>query len=138
MTIDTIGSAAPARQADRAPANDSAAALGAPRAPATAVETVAAVKGPANVPTSEQLKEAVSQLNKASQDKSQGLEFSIDNDSKRTVVKVIDQTTKEVLRQIPTPEALEIAKALESKSSTAGLLIQQTCLLYTSPSPRDS
>ena len=126
MTIDTIGSATPARQADRAPSSDAAAALGAPRAPATAVDTAKAVKGPNNVPTSEQLKEAVSQLNKASQDKSQGLEFSIDNDSKRTVVKVIDQTTKEVLRQIPTPEALEIAKALESKSSTAGLLIQQT------------
>ena len=127
MTIDTIGSATSARSADRTPVSgDVATALGAPRAPATAVETAAAVKGPANVPTSEQLKEAVSQLNKASQDKSQGLEFSIDNDSKRTVVKVIDQTTKEVLRQIPTPEALEIAKSLESKSSTAGLLIQQT------------
>lgn len=127
MTIDTIGSATPARPADRTPVSgDAATAVGAPRAPATAVETAAAVKGPASVPTSEQLKEAVSQLNKASQDKSQGLEFSIDNDSKRTVVKVIDQTTKEVLRQIPTPEALEIAKALESKSSTAGLLIQQT------------
>ena len=127
MTIDTIGSATPARPADRSPVGgDAATAAGAPRAPATAVETAAAVKGPANVPTSEQLKEAVSQLNKASQDKSQGLEFSIDNDSKRTVVKVIDQTTKEVLRQIPTPEALEIAKALESKSSQAGLLIQQT------------
>lgn len=125
MTIDTIGSATPARQADRA-ASDAAVSLGAPRAPATAVETAAAVKGPANVPSSEQLKEAVSQLNKASQDKTQGLEFSIDNDSKRTVVKVIDQTTKEVLRQIPTQEALEIAKALESKSTTAGLLIQQT------------
>jgi flagellar protein FlaG len=127
MTIDTIGSAAPARPADRASAgSDAAASPGAPRAPATAVETAAAVKGPANVPSSEQLKEAVSRLNKASQDKTQGLEFSIDNDSKRTVVKVIDQTTKEVLRQIPTQEALEIAKALESKSSTAGLLIQQT------------
>ncbi|MEO5932392.1 MAG: flagellar protein FlaG [Duganella sp.] len=127
MTIDTIGSAAPARPADRAAVNgDAAATPGAPRAPATAVETAAAVKAPASVPTSEQLKEAVSRLNKASQDKSQGLEFSIDDDSKRTVVKVIDQTTKEVLRQIPTPEALEIAKALESKSSQAGLLIQQT------------
>jgi flagellar protein FlaG len=127
MTIDTLGSATSARPADRAPvSSDAATALGAPRAPATEVETAAAVKGPANVPSSEQLKEAVSQLNKASQDKSQGLEFSIDNDSKRTVVKVIDQTTKEVLRQIPTPEALEIAKALESKSTTAGLLIQQT------------
>nr|WP_315399776.1 flagellar protein FlaG [uncultured Duganella sp.] len=127
MTIDTIGSATPSRAAERAPVSgDAAVALGAPRAPATAVETAAAVKAPANVPTSEQLKEAVSKLNKASQDKSQGLEFSIDNDSKRTVVKVIDQTTKEVLRQIPTPEALEIAKALESKSGSAGLLIQQT------------
>ena len=126
MTIDTIGSATSARPAERAPVGDAATALGAPRAPALAVETASAVKGPANVPTAEQLKEVVSQLNKASQDKSQGLEFSIDNDSKRTVVKVIDQTTKEVLRQIPTPEALEIAKALESKSSTAGLLIQQT------------
>jgi flagellar protein FlaG len=68
----------------------------------------------------------VSQLNKSAQAKSQGLEFSIDNDTKRTVVKVVDQSTKEVLRQIPTPEALEIAKALESKSSNTGLLIQQT------------
>jgi flagellar protein FlaG len=127
MTIDSIGSASASRQADRTPASgDAAPAPGTLRAAATALETAAAVKGPASVPTSEQLKEAVSQLNKASQDKSQGLEFSIDNDSKRTVVKVIDQITKEVLRQIPTPEALEIAKALESKSSTAGMLIQQT------------
>lgn len=127
MTIDTIGSTTQPRPAERAPVGgEAAASLGAPRAPATAVDTAAAVKGAANVPTSEQLKEAVSQLNKASQDKTQGLEFSIDNDSKRTVVKVIDQTTKEVLRQIPTQEALEIAKALESKSGQAGLLIQQT------------
>jgi flagellar protein FlaG len=77
------------------------------------------------VPTLDQVNEAVSQLNKSSQAKSQGLEFSVDNDTKRTVVKVVDQSTKEVLRQIPTPEALEIAKSLESKAST-GLLIQQT------------
>jgi flagellar protein FlaG len=127
MTIDTIGAVTSSRPADRALVNaDSAITPGAARAPATAVETAAAVKGPDNAQSAEQLKQAVSQLNKASQDKSQGLEFSIDKDSKRTVVKVIDQSTKEVLRQIPTLEALEIAKALESKSSTAGLLIQQT------------
>jgi flagellar protein FlaG len=123
MTIDTIGPASQPRPADRTP--DAAAAQGAARAPATALDTVAAVKAPAAVPTLDQLSHAVSQLNKSAQAKSQGLEFSIDNDSKRTVVKVIDQTTKEVLRQIPTPEALEIAKSLESKSGT-GLLIQQT------------
>jgi flagellar protein FlaG len=126
MTIDTIGSATSARQADRTPVGtDAALAQGAARAPATAVETAAAVKAPSAAPSLAQVNEAVSQLNKSSQAKSQGLEFSVDTDSKRTVVKVVDQTTKEVLRQIPTPEALEIAKALESKSST-GLLIQQT------------
>lgn len=126
MTIDTIGSATTARTADRTPVNsDAAAAQGAARAPATAVETAAAVKAPSAAPSLDQVNEAVSQLNKSVQAKSQGLEFSVDSDSKRTVVKVVDQTTKEVLRQIPTPEALEIAKSLESKSST-GLLIQQT------------
>ncbi len=53
---------------------------------------------------------------------SQDLEFSIDEDSDRTVVKIIDQKTKEVLRQIPSPEALAIAKALDQAK---GLLIQQ-------------
>jgi flagellar protein FlaG len=127
MTIDTIGSASTARPAaERAPAaSDAAVAQGAARAPATAVETAAAVKAPSAAPSLEQVSEAVSQLNKSAQAKSQGLEFSIDSDSKRTVVKVVDQTTKEVLRQIPTPEALEIAKSLESKAST-GLLISQT------------
>ncbi|NVM75451.1 flagellar protein FlaG [Duganella sp. SG902] len=128
MTIDTIGSATSAasgRPAERAPVSSDAAAQGAARAPATAVETAAAVRAPAAAPSLEQVSEAVSQLNKSVQAKSQGLEFSIDSDSKRTVVKVVDQTTKEVLRQIPTPEALEIAKSLEAKSST-GLLIQQT------------
>ncbi|CAN7683264.1 flagellar protein FlaG [Duganella sp. LjRoot269] len=124
MTIDTIGSASqPRPAADRTP--DAGVAQGTVRVPATALDTVAAVKAPAAVPSLDQVSHAVSQLNKSAQAKSQGLEFSIDNDSKRTVVKVIDQTTKEVLRQIPTPEALEIAKSLESKSGT-GLLIQQT------------
>ena len=124
MTIDSIGSAAPARTAERPNVGAETAALQqAGRAPATALETAAAVKGPAPTPTLEQVTQAVSQLNKSSQAKSQGLEFSIDQDSKRTVVKVIDQTTKEVLRQIPSPEALEIAKSLDS---TKGLLIKQT------------
>jgi flagellar protein FlaG len=126
MTIDTIGTATPARTAERAPvSSDAAAAQGAARAPATAVETANAVKASAAVPTLDQVNEAVSQLNKSAQAKSQGLEFSVDSDTKRTVVKVIDQSTKEVLRQIPSPEALEIAKSLESTSGT-GLLISQT------------
>jgi flagellar protein FlaG len=57
------------------------------------------------------------------QGRAQSLEFSIDDDSNRTIVKVIDQSTKEVLRQIPTPEALQIAKSIDARSG--GLLVDQ-------------
>ncbi|TFW26016.1 flagellar protein FlaG [Duganella callida] len=128
MTIDTIGSATTARPADRSAVSpDAAAASGVARAPATAVETVNAVKGSAPVPTLDQVSEAVSKLNKSPQAQSSGLEFSIDTDTKLTVVKVVDQSTKEVLRQMPTPEALAIAKALDEQiKSSPGLLLQQT------------
>jgi flagellar protein FlaG len=38
------------------------------------------------------------------------------------VVKVIDQQTKEVIRQVPTQEVLEISKAIDRAQ---GLLIRQ-------------
>ena len=65
----------------------------------------------------------LSDINKAMQFMSRELEFSVDTDSQRTVVKIIDQQTKEVIRQMPTAEALEIGKALEK---VQGLLIRQT------------
>ena len=69
------------------------------------------------------VKQAVSEINKAMQFMSRQLEFSVDTDSERTIVKVIDQQTREVIRQMPTKEALEIGKALEKAQ---GLLIKQT------------
>lgn len=124
MTIDSISAASAPRPAERSPAGAEPVALqSAGRTPAATLETAAAVRGNAPAPTLEQVNNAVSELNKSSQAKSQGLEFSVDNDSKRTIVKVVDQTTKEVLRQIPSPEALEIAKSLDT---TKGLLIRQT------------
>ena len=123
MTIDTIGSPgsiAAGRTTERA--LEATMTTGGGRAPAIATQTANAIQG---MPSLEQVNQAVSNLNQSAQAKSQGLEFSIDSDTQRTVVKVIDQSTKEVLRQIPTPEALDIAKALESKA-TKGVLIQQT------------
>jgi flagellar protein FlaG len=119
MSIQSIGS--PGNRADRAP--DAAVLQPAARAPATALETRAAVEKAAPAPSLEQLTHAVSNINKSLQTLSQDLVFSIDNDSNRTIVKVVDQKTKEVIRQIPSPEALEIAKALDT---VQGLLIRQT------------
>lgn len=70
-----------------------------------------------------EVKQAVVEINKAMQFMSRQLEFSVDTDSERTIVKVIDQQTREVIRQMPTKEALEIGKALEKAQ---GLLIKQT------------
>src|SRR5471030_3230771 len=108
MTIDTIASSG---------------AVNTPRAPdrSSAGTSTAAVAGS---PPASALDQALDKLNKSPQASAQGLEFSIDPDSKRTVVKLVDQNTKEVLRQIPSKEALAIADALDTTSK--GLLIQQT------------
>ena len=77
------------------------------------VQTTDAVQRSAPAPSMDQVKQAVEDINKSMQSLSQGLEFSIDADSKQTIVKVIDPQTKEVLRQMPSQEALEIAKTLD-------------------------
>lgn len=126
MTIDTIaasGAVSTPRAPERSGAGAAASAAqpGTPQTPATPTDTVDAVKGAA---AASALDQAVDKLNKSPQASAQGLEFSIDPDSKRTVVKLVDQNTKEVLRQIPSKEALAIAAALDTTSK--GLLIQQT------------
>jgi flagellar protein FlaG len=122
MTIDSITATVP--RAERAGAAPDFVALPvAGRSPAAAVETVAAVKGKDAPPSRKDVEDAVAKLNRSVQERAQGLEFSIDDDSQRTIVKVIDQRTKEVLRQIPTPEALQIAKSIDARSG--GLLVNQ-------------
>lgn len=121
MDIQSTSNAPPATaaalpQKSAAPSEVQAAAKPAP------VETAAAVQQAAPAPTLAEVAQAVRNINRAMQEQSQDLEFTIDDDSKRTVVKVVDQKTKEVLRQIPTVEALEIAKALDQMK---GLLIHQ-------------
>ncbi|MFZ6744165.1 flagellar protein FlaG [Undibacterium sp. JH2W] len=73
--------------------------------------------------SADDVNKAVAEINKSLQLSSQNLEFSVDNDAKEVVVKIVDQQTKQVIRQIPTEEALEIAKSLDKLQ---GLLIKQT------------
>jgi len=46
------------------------------------------------------------------------LQFSVDQDTGRTVVTVRDSSTGEVIRQIPDVEALRIAQSLGSQPGT--------------------
>lgn len=50
------------------------------------------------------------------------LKFSIDNDSGSVVIKVIDSSNDKVIKQIPSEEAIALAKALDK---IKGLLVQQ-------------
>lgn len=64
-------------------------------------------------PSVDQVKQAVQDINTSLRSLAQGLEFAIDNNSKRPIVKVIDQRTQEVIRQMPSEQALEFARTLD-------------------------
>lgn len=76
----------------------------------------------ANTASSAQISQALEEVRKAISPVAQDLRFSIDNDTGRTVVKIIDSSTDEVIKQIPSEEVLAIAKALDK---LRGLLVRQ-------------
>ncbi len=59
---------------------------------------------------------AISQLNDYAQNLKRELHFSVDEASGRTVIKVTDPETEEIIRQIPPEEVLRIAESLEDNS----------------------
>ena len=86
-----------------------ASAPAAPPAPPQAFDTAA-------------LREAVASANTAMRSLSNSLEFSLDPESGKTVVRVVDSVTQQVIRQIPTKEMMSIARALDQ---LRGLLLDQ-------------
>ncbi len=68
------------------------------------------------------LNQSVDKLNKMVQGLANGLQFSVDEESKVPVVKLVDLDTKEVIRQIPTEEAISIAQAIDRFQ---GLLVKE-------------
>jgi flagellar protein FlaG len=65
----------------------------------------------------QQVESAVSQISDYVQNFQRDLQFSVDKDSDRLVVKVVDSETQEVIRQIPSEEMLRIARSLDSSES---------------------
>ncbi|WP_083917630.1 flagellar protein FlaG [Uliginosibacterium gangwonense] len=80
-------------------------------------ETTSATSQASAQPSREQVDQAMKEVKQALPLPARNLQFSIDEDTGKTVVKVVDPTTKEVIRQIPSEEILAIAKALD-KSMT--------------------
>lgn len=72
--------------------------------------------------TAEQVEQVVKEVKQAVEPMAQNLEFSIDQDTGHTVVKVIDTATREVVRQIPSEELMSIAHSIDK---LRGLLLNQ-------------
>jgi len=72
-----------------------------------------------------QLQKAVQNLRDAVEPLARDLRFSVDKDTGQTVVKIIDSSTDDVIRQIPSEEALAIAKELGEYTKSLGVLVTQ-------------
>ena len=71
----------------------------------------------------ENLQVAVSQINDYVQNLQRNLQFTVDEESGKDVVTVIDSQSEEVIRQIPSEEALELARRLATNKEEGVQLI---------------
>lgn len=74
-------------------------------------------------PSVAELERAVRDLNQSMKENHSNLAFSVDPDTEQTVVKVMDSSTGEVIKQFPSKEAIAIAKAIGDIQQ--GLLLKQ-------------
>ncbi|MEF8752462.1 MAG: flagellar protein FlaG [Accumulibacter sp.] len=71
----------------------------------------------------EQLEAATESVRSFVQPINSDIEFSVNDDTGQLVVKIIDRSTKEVIRQMPSAEMIAIAKTLDS---IKGLFVKQS------------
>ena len=104
------------RQATSAPTGVPPAIL-----PQTSNGATAVIQSPTKVDAVD-LKRSVDAINKFIKPVASNIEFSIDQDSGRTLIKIVDTETNTVIRQTPSKEVLAIARELDKLQ---GLLIRE-------------
>lgn len=119
LTAPTLENRTVARPAQDSARAESVSAL----QPTEAVKDAAAAKDQASA--DKLLQKAVADLRDAVEPLARDLQFSVDKDTGRTVVKIIDSSTDKVIRQIPSEEALAIAKDLGEYAKSLGVLVKQ-------------
>ncbi|WP_338363074.1 flagellar protein FlaG [uncultured Pseudoalteromonas sp.] len=71
----------------------------------------------------EQLEKVAQQLQEFMGEMNRTLQFQVDEDSGRDVIKILDKTSGDVIKQYPSEEVLSLVSKL---SESAGILIDQT------------
>lgn len=79
-------------------------------------DSLAAAEAPVEMPR-EQLESVVANMQSAMQSIRRDINFQLDDSTGRVVVKVVDGSSGEVVRQIPSEDALELAARLEDMRS---------------------
>ncbi len=74
-------------------------------------------------PSAAQLQNVVDSINKALQQSNKNLEFTVDESTKKSVVKLVDTETGDVIRQFPSEEALAISRSIDRFQK--GMLLKQ-------------
>lgn len=104
----------------------SAPPTGSARSEQTATPAVAdtqAADAHAAQPTNAQIQNAVDKANQAMRQANTGVEFSIDKDTKRSLIKVVDTKTGETIKQFPSKEMIAISQSIDQFQK--GLLLRQ-------------
>lgn len=73
----------------------------------------------------DRVRQAVASLNQAVQMASSNLKFTLDEATREPIVRVVDTETGQLIRQIPSKEALAIASSIDDFLSRGALLTQQ-------------
>lgn len=94
----------------------------APAVPET-VEVQEAPPAQTDTPKQDQLQSAVSKLQDYVQNYQRKLSFSVSEETGRTIIKVYDAETDELIRQIPPEETLRLAELIDSQPD--GLFVQE-------------
>jgi flagellar protein FlaG len=103
----------------------------------TGVKDVASVKTEADLkkssterPKLEDVKKQVQSLQDLSHSKGWSVNFAVDDESDKTIIKVVDADTQKVIRQIPSEEMLTISKRIQAMQNGESSISDLSGLLF--------
>jgi flagellar protein FlaG len=88
-----------------------------------AVASSTETQPPAQQPDPEALRQSVAAANRSARSLGSSVQFNLDSQSGKVIVRVVEKETGQLIRQIPSEEMLELRRALDRIS---GLVIDET------------